>query len=693
MAKSKPITADQTGTLQLLYDVSRELASALDLRTVLQRVLFLSIKHTGAVSGSILVMDEDGEPLNSAIIHRGEVFSGTTEQLRSTLDAGLAGWVMRNREPALVLDTSKDKRWEKREYADNKNGGPRSTVSVPLLVRDELVGVMTLTHTQTGAFGDEHLDLVQSIADQAAIAALNARLFDQAQRRADVMAALAQSAASINASLELEDVLQRILDQTSQALGAEAVSLALVDVDSGELEFRAGTGLGRDEILGLRVKVGQGVVGWVAEQGEGVVVRDVSKDERFFKGVDELTGHDTQAIVAAPIRVKGTVIGVVEAINPQIDNTTLNVLEGIGNLAGSAISHARVFTQAEVARRRYLELFEDTVDPVLITNTKGQVIEANRRAVEFTGFSREELEAMNIADLHTPDHGVLGKSYAKLKGDNTLSYESALICREGDPIPVEAHVHRVLIEDEQRFQWLLRDLRDRKELDKMREDLLSMVYHDLRSPLSNVISGLDLLGAMLPLNEDPSLKSVFDVALRSTERVQRLTNSLLDIARMENGQQIANLKKIELVELVKDTLEAVMHGIENKRQYISLDLPPGKHFVNVDEDMVRRVIINLVENAMKYNEAGTRITLGAKAAKKGLVELSVSDDGKGIAEADQARIFAKFERAEGYEETPKGLGLGLAFCKLAVEAHGGRIWVESAPGKGASFKFTVPAAK
>jgi PAS domain S-box-containing protein len=504
------------------------------------------------------------------------------------------------------------------------------------------------------------------------------------------MAALAQSSASINASLELEEVLQRILDQTSLALKAEAVSLALVDEDSDELEFRAGTGMGRDQLMGLRVKIGQGVVGWVVEQGIGVVVRDAASDPRFYKGVDERTGTATSSIVAAPIRVKGEVIGVVEAINPQIDNSTLNVLEGIGNLAGSAINHARVFRDAEVARRRYLELFEDTIDPVVITTLKGKVIEANRRAVEFSGFSRDELEAMEIHHLHTVNEEQTGKGFKNLKNDQMASYESALICREGEPIPVEVHVHRVVFEQEARLQWLLRDLRERKTLDKMREDLLSMVYHDLRSPLSNVISGLDLLGAMLPLNEDPSLKSVFNVALRSTERVQRLTNSLLDIARMENGLEIVNRKDIELVELVKETLEAVMHSIENKRQYISLALPPGKQVVSVDEDMIKRVIINLVENAMKYNGPGTRITIAASPAKKGMVEISVKDDGKGIAEADQARIFTKFERAEGHEDKPMGLGLGLAFCKLAVEGHGGRIWVESEKGKGAAFKFTVP---
>ena len=184
-----------TSSLRLLYNISRELAMALDLPTVLQRILSMSLKTVQGSGGSIIVINASGEPVDSAIIHYDKVFDGTTERLRSTLENGLAGWVVSNKEAALVRDTSQDDRWVVREYEDGKDIGPRSTVSAPLLVRDHLVGVMTVSNPSPDYFTDEHLDLIRSIADQAAIAVQNARLYDASQRRAGVMEALAESAA------------------------------------------------------------------------------------------------------------------------------------------------------------------------------------------------------------------------------------------------------------------------------------------------------------------------------------------------------------------------------------------------------------------------------------------------------------------------------------------------------------------
>ena len=125
-------------SLELLYHISRELSSALDLRTVLKRVLFLSMRYLGALRGSIIVLDEKGQPLESAIIADNVVHHHTTHRLRSTLEHGLAGWVVRHRQAALVADTSKDKRWMVRVYEKEEQPGPKSVISAPLLTRDSL---------------------------------------------------------------------------------------------------------------------------------------------------------------------------------------------------------------------------------------------------------------------------------------------------------------------------------------------------------------------------------------------------------------------------------------------------------------------------------------------------------------------------------------------------------------------------
>jgi len=220
---------ESRSSLELLYNVSRELASALDLHTVLQRVLFQSLKYVGGERGSIVVLDDNGIPVDAAIVYGKRVLDHTTQQLRETVERGLAGWVLRQQQAALVPDTSRDARWLRRPDDAADRSGAKAAMCVPLVARERPVGVLTLVHPIPGSFSKEHFGLVQAIADQAGIAVLNARLYAESQRQARVMTSLANSAATINVTLRLEDVLNTILDETIKALQVETAALALVE--------------------------------------------------------------------------------------------------------------------------------------------------------------------------------------------------------------------------------------------------------------------------------------------------------------------------------------------------------------------------------------------------------------------------------------------------------------------------------
>ena len=260
----------------------------------------------------------------------------------------------------------------------------------------------------------------------------------------------------------------------------------------------------------------------------------------------------------------------------------------------------------------------------------------------------------------------------------------------GREVPVQVYVRKVQIESAWYLQWTLRDITERKNLDNLRNYLISMVYYDIRSPLANIVSSLDVLEAMLPEGVDPSQRSLLNIAIRSTERIQRLTNSLLDMRRLESGQPVANLQPVAPLSLANDAIETVSPIVNNKNQIITQSIPQSIPQVWVDEDMIRRVLTNLLENAVKYTPPGSSISLGAQVEGQ-QVMMWVQDTGPGIPPGENERIFDKFTRLHGKSGT-RGLGLGLAFCRLAVEAHGGRIWVENIPGAGACFKFTLPVA-
>jgi NtrC-family two-component system sensor histidine kinase KinB len=681
-----------TSSLELLYNVSRELVSALDLRTVLQRILFQSLKNVGGERASIVVMDESGKALDAAIVYGRKIHDHTTQQLRETIERGLAGWVVRNRQPAWVPDTSRDERWLRRPDDAEDRTGAKSALCVPLLARDMMVGVLTLVHPKPGAYNQEHFSLMQAIADLSGVAVLNARLYAESQRQARVMTALAASAAAISASLRMDDVLQRILNETIQALEVETVALALVEVN-WDLIFHAATGEHKDAIIGKRIPAGMGIVGWVVHEGEGVVIPEVHSDKRFVP-IEQFEGLETNAMAVAPIYAQGRVIGVLQAINPRsgsFDPDALLVLAGIGNLAGSTIQHAQLFERLQAAHKRYRELFDDSVDPILVTSWDGKINEANRQAAVISGYTSRQLQEMTIDNLHEPIRGAKDVNMDSLKEGDTLSYEAVLKTKMGEKIPIQVQVRRVVVEEAESLQWLLRDISERKDLDLLREDLTSMIYHDLRSPLANIVSSLDVLNALFTGQENETIESVVTIARRSTDRIQRLVSSLLDLNRLESGQAIVSQQAVTLAMLVDDAVETVRPMTDSRHQVLGIRFPNNLPQVWVDVDMIRRVLINLMENASKFSLPEGNIELGAKRDGD-WVQVWVTDDGPGIPFADQDRIFDKFTRLKG-ENGPSGLGIGLAFCRLAVQGHGGKVWVESKPGQGSKFLLTLPLVK
>jgi PAS domain S-box-containing protein len=688
---SLPQEQDRTkALLELLYNVSREVATALDLRTVLQRVLYEVMQNVGGERCSIVVLDDAGKAIDATIVYGKQVHEHTTQQMRDTVERGLAGWVIRNRKAALILDTSKDERWLMRADDALDKSGIKSAICVPLLAREKLVGVLTLVHPAPNAFSEEQLDLMQAIADQAGVAVLNARLYTESQRQARVMTALAEGAAALNTSLRMEDVYQRILIQTMQALQVETVALGMLEGD--HIVYRAATGQNAGNILGRKIPLGEGIAGAAALDGHGVVVPDVSQDKRYGEA-DQFGGVEMQAVVVVPIQSQGRVIGVIEAINPMaksFDPDALLVMTGIGGLAGSTIQNAELFERLQAAHRRYRELFEDSIEPMLITDWEGRILEANRQAILLSGYTSEKLHTLTIDQLHEVNWNRTGVEFEILRQDHTCSYESSLHRDDESHTPIDVHARRVEFDETDAIQWILHDITERKELDNLREDLTAMIYHDLRSPLANIVSSLDVLFSMVPEEDKDTVQAILKIAENSTDRIQRLVSSLLDVNRLESGQPVADQKVVNTIALVQQAVHDVEPVARGRRQTVSANLRSELPPIWVDEDMARRVLINLMENAVKYTPPGGQVEIGADQEDH-WVHLRVKDNGPGIPPGEQERIFDKFTRLRGSNKS-SGLGIGLAFCRLAVLGHGGKIWVESGPGKGSTFHFTFPMA-
>ncbi|MHB1119405.1 MAG: sensor histidine kinase [Bellilinea sp.] len=509
-------------SLELLLNISRELATSLDLPTVLERVLYHATQAVNAERGSLIALAANGQPVEAVMVVNGQRHHLSRLEVSDILDHGLAGWVASQREPVLVENTLEDERWQHRPDDDRKATGAKSTVCVPLMAQDQLTGVLTLVHAQPGFFNDQHLQLAQAIA----------------------------------------------------------------------------------------------------------------------------------------------------------------------GLAGMAVRNAHLFESAQEAQRRYRELFEDSIDPILLTNWEGQILAENRQAAHVFGSGAKKLIGLSVLDLHAAPLDRLGEDFAVLKEGSTLSYESRLHALDGSTIPIEAHVRRVQLGSEALLQWILRDIRERKQLDALRDDLMAMIYHDLRSPLANIISSLDILSTMLPEGGDESLETVVQIATRSADRLQRLIGSLLDIYRLESGQALVKKGELNPAQMVAECVEAILPLAKTKALTLTTSLPGDLPLLTADYDMIRRVYINLLENSIKFTPIEGAIE-GGCAAGEGVVNFWVKDNGIGIPEEARERIFDKYSRLQT-DRYPRGMGLGLAFCRLAVQAHGGKIWVESKPDEGSTFVFTLP---
>ncbi|TFH34242.1 MAG: GAF domain-containing sensor histidine kinase, partial [Anaerolineales bacterium] len=597
--------------------------------------------------------------------------------------------IFESRKPLVIQDVQELETWMRIEGLPEADK-IRGWIGAPLIVRDRVVGMLNVDSYKVAAYGSDELEVIGAFADQASTAVANALLFDESQRRIASMAALTETARVVTASLDLNEVLQRITDRTQESMEVEAASLALADKDDGGLVFRVASGFGADQVVGMRLVPGQGIAGWVLQNDEAVFASDVQSDPRFFSDVDQRLGFESREIACVPIRVQDHTIGILQAINPKRGSLTqeqIDLLRGIAGMAGTAIMHAQLFEETQSARQRYASLFEDSIDSILITDMQGQVTDANKRAEAFLGYSAGQIGKLTVFDLHDVDSELTPNDLCELDPKQTISYDSCVRHSGGRVLPVEVHVKRMDLGPGSFVQWIMRDISERLELAELRTDLTSMIFHDLRSPLGNIISSLEVLQTSFE-DDDETIQSVLSIASRSSRRASRLVESLLDLDRLEADKAVLDKTEASIGALIAEAVEEIHPTAEARGQFLRIHLAPRLPGVLMDVDMIRRVLINLLENAVKYTRSGDHITISAQVGDHQLT-VSVRDSGPGISPKDRDRIFDKFFRLSG-EARPKGLGLGLAFCRLAVEAHGGRIWVDSEEGKGSTFCFTLP---
>ncbi len=255
----------------------------------------------------------------------------------------------------------------------------------------------------------------------------------------------------------------------------------------------------------------------------------------------------------------------------------------------------------------------------------------------------------------------------------------------------EAQLLRTEMETEKRFiQQLEANYQRLKELEQLRDDLIGMLVHDLRTPLTSFLTGLQTMEAVGDLNADQ--REILEISLAGGHTLMGMINDLLDIQKMEDGSIKLDCRPIEPAALLDQALAQVRGLVKEKNLWLVLDAAPDLPLISVDEEMVRRALVNLLGNAVKFTPPGGTITASIQPEEKGEgIVFCIRDTGEGIPSEAFNRIFEKFGQVETRKSGRKmSTGLGLTFCRMVVEAHKGKIWVESEPGQGSAFPFVLP---
>lgn len=350
-----------------------------------------------------------------------------------------------------------------------------------------------------------------------------------------------------------------------------------------------------------------------------------------------------------------------------------------------------------VAEERKNEAVLQSIDDALfVVDAELRVVNVNRAAAKL---------------LEIPATGVLGKHFLEVVPSEELLGYVRRTLETGEPpeIPEEKRVVTTGSGDAERHHLLsisafrgesgpglgvvlhLRDVTRMRELDRAKSEFIMTASHELRTPLASALMSVDLLRERLDEGAGEDERQLLGAAHEELSRLRALVDDLLDLSRIEAGRIDLDFSPVSVEMLFEKTLSVFREQAEAKGVDLSVRLAEDVPEVRADPEKIAWVLVNLVSNALRYVRRDGRIALGAERVGE-RVHVSVRDDGKGIPPEYQSRIFDKFVQVKGDPSTG-GTGLGLAICREVVRAHRGTIWVDSAPGEGSTFTFTLPLAR
>ena len=563
--------------------------------------------------------------------------------------------------------------------------GYRSLLAVPVEApRDAGHGLVLIFFTEERAFSDEDLEVARHLGDATRGALERSELFEAERSARAVAQQLTRTGRLLTSELDPAAVLDEVVQQAPALVNAEAAAFRIVDGD--ELVVTAAEGNGAEAALESRSPASGRLSGDVVQSGVPVVLPDAGSDERL-RALDPMLAAGHAAFLGVPVgAAEGGVAGVLAVYAEQPREWREEEIEALQAVAAStsaALSNAELYQRVALERERSVAILANIADGIVAVDREGNVVLWNAAAERITGVPAEAALGRAPIDvlqrsLEAPDGAASGDRLVPVMRGREEVWLSVTEAVMRDPLGVVAG--RI---------FAFRDISGDRLVEQVKSDFVSTVSHELRTPLTSIYGFAETLLRQDVVFGEEERKTFLRYIASESQRLTTIVDTLLAVARLDTGDLQVNLAETDVREVVGQVLGTVRFNNGHK---VVVDLPDAPLPARADAEKLRQVFSILVDNALRYSPDGGTITVGA-AVHDDTVEVTVSDEGIGIPQADQEQIFRKFYRGADAEFRvgAGGTGLGLFIARGLVTAMGGRIWVASREGEGSRFSFELPA--
>jgi PAS domain S-box-containing protein len=500
---------------------------------------------------------------------------------------------------------------------------------------------------------------------------------------------------AVGAALTKAETLPKALGQCAEAmvrhLGAATASLWTLDESENVLELQ-GSAWANRPLFGpdARVPVGEFRIGAIARDRRPALL-DLAAGQEREDDKDWARREGMVAFAGYPLVVEDRLVGVMAMFATRpLTESALNALVSVADEIALGIDRARASQALRASEALTRAVVDNMMEALIIVDEKIIVRAMNPAAARIFGYAAEELVgrplALLVPESVTEDPFFFLREARRRALGRVTEWEGRR--KNGAVFPFELALFEFQTPEGRRFGGSIRDISERREVERLKKEFVSTVSHELRTPLTSIRGSLGLLAGGVLGELPPQAAEVMAVAERNVVRLVRLINDILDLERFDTGRIEMNFETVALDSVFTRSLEAVRSFAD--QEGVTIETSPTAARVWGDGDRLVQVLVNLLSNAVKFSPRGSAVELSA-SQEAGWAQVRVRDRGRGIPSSFRGALFERFRQVEASDARQKGgSGLGLAICKAIVEQHGGSIGVESEEGRGSEFWFRVP---